>query len=82
MSGLRVAHYVFDVHYNEPTRVYAVVDVGNGDLRMDKIYEQNNMPLAELPLLWQHLDPKRPVVLMDPHPRIMEEFKAKGIRVR
>lgn len=81
MPGLKIVHYVFDVHYAEPTRVYAVVEDEKGDLSMDKIF-QHSIPLAELPLLWQSLEVKRPVVLTDPHPRVIEEFRAKGIRVR
>ena len=81
MPGLKIAHYLFDVHYAEPTRVYAVVELPNGDLRMDKIYEMV-MTLAELLILYGHLEIRRPVVLIEPHPRVIEEFRRKGIRVR
>lgn len=79
MTG--VIHYLFDVHYAEPTRVYAVSQLENGDLVMNKVFERA-MHLAELPVLYEHLEPRRPVILVEPHPRVMEEFRAKGIRVR
>lgn len=82
MSGLRIAHYVVDVGYIEPTRVYAVVELDSGDLRMDKIYEARGMTLEELPIWYRHLEVKRPVVLADYHPRVAEVFKSAGIRVR
>ena len=82
MPGLRIAHYLIDFGYNEPTRIYAVVEKSNGDLKLEKILQQQGLSFEDLTWWWNSLDIKRPIVLAEYLPQLAEHLKLKGIRVR
>ena len=82
MSGLKIMHRLVDVGYNEPTRIYEVVELENGRLDMRLVFEERNIAIMTLAMILDHFDIKRPVVLVDPHPPVIEELKRRGIRVR
>lgn len=75
-------HRLVDVGYIEPTRIYEVVELENGELTMRKVFEEKNISIATLAAVLNHFDIKRPAVLVDPKPPVIEILKRNGIRVR
>lgn len=83
MPGLRILHYLVDLGYSEPTRVYVILQQLNGDLKMEKILQSEEFTLDGLYYWYQNLDIKRPLVFVDePIPPIREFFRSKGVRIR
>lgn len=82
MPGLKILFRLVDVGYHDPTKIYDIVEDEKGDLQIRKIFDHHDVSLHGLVRLIDQQEIRRPVVLTDPHPQIMEEFKQKGIRVR
>jgi hypothetical protein len=82
MPGLKILHYLVNVGYNDPTQAYAVVELDNGDLQMAKVLQAPDMPLEYLLAWYSNLEVKRPIVLVDPSPPVIELFRSRGIRIR
>lgn len=82
MPGLKIMFRLVDVGYSEPTRIYEILQDHKGELEMYKVFDQRNTSLQTLIMILQNFETPRPVVLVDAHPPIMQELKARGIRVR
>lgn len=82
MPGLRIMHRMVDVGFNEPTRIYDVVEKQDGRLDMQLLLEVQGLTLNDLAEYLKQQEVQRPAVLVDPDIRIIYELKQRGIRVR
>lgn len=82
MSGLKIVHRLVDFGFNEPTRVYDVVEKEDGRLDLHLILEHQGLSANDLAAYLATQEIKRPVVMVDPHPQIIHALKQSGIRVR
>lgn len=82
MPGPKILHYLVDHHYSEPTRIYSVTEDSKGDLSMELRARFQAESIEHVAYALNSLDIPRPLVLVDPHPLIVEHLRAKGFRVR
>ena len=82
MPGLRIAHRLVDFGFNEPTRIYDVVENDEGRLELQIIFEQRGYSIEDVAQFLNSRDVRRPVVLQDFHPQVAHYLKQSGIRVR
>lgn len=68
--------------FNEPTKLYSVVD-NDGELMLIKEIDLKNIPLAYVIGFLKEVAvaPHKPVFVDEAYPQIRHELKTKGIRV-